>query len=164
MPRGGARANSGAKRKHKTKAIATVEAVKDLAETLKAYMDTAISALGREAPELLRLEVEQAKQSPNITIEREGKDGKVAKVKIYDKDIARLSQTSRHFLLKVLFDMHSDLSGNKVPMAAEALKELIQIQVSGDLIIEQADVERAGSLLGGQAEGAVVAGTARDIS
>ena len=129
-------------------------------------MDVGLDLLGREAPELFRMELEQAKQSPHSTITRQDKDGKDRQIAVYDKDIARLAQTSRQFLIKALFDITAASGGTKRTMAEEALKELIQIQVQGDLVIEQTQLAGTSRVLAGQAdEGeAVIAGTARDIS
>ena len=178
MGAGGTRPKAGRPKKRKNVAIATVDAVQDLANTLKTFMDTGLAVLGHEVPELLALEIEQAKQSPMRKVSRKGTDGKQRDVEVYDKDIARMSQTSRHFLLKFMTEMMGGQDVSERSKAAEALRELIQIQTTGDVIIGKATVERGSSVLTGQAgsagqrgEGAtgarapaVIAGTTRSIS
>ncbi len=164
MAAGGTRPKSGRPKKRKNVAIATVEAVNDLATTLKQFMDIGLDLLGREAPELFQLEIEMAKLDPHRTVKSVDKEGEEKNTQVYDKDIARLGQTSRQFLLKTLLDMNATTRGEARTMAEQALRDLIQIEVKGDLIIGPTDMEAAGGVLAEQAEGATVEGTARDIS
>ncbi len=178
--KGGARSNAGRPKKRKTVALATVEAAHDIAQTLKEFMDIGLAALGREAPGLIQLEIDMAKQDPTRTVVKQV-GGKEVKIQVYDKDIARLSQGSRQFLLKTLFDMTASTNSEKRTPAEEAMRELLAINIQvngGEVIIGETQLESSSGILVGQAgdtgqpaEGGArtqpeefVEGTARSIS